>query len=144
MKYFPAVIVIFSIITTQNLFAQEKPNRIIAAYSVNFYATTTFAVSCAQFEKTFNRIIDTVMISSADSIHQLDLLLEKVKFKHSKRVIDTRASIIFTTFSGTRYTFCMDLWNIAMNGRTISPSPELNKFLRSLVPQKNHPNGFHN
>jgi hypothetical protein len=143
MNIFSASLVILSIITTQKLFAQENLDRTIISYSVNFYALTTFAVRCDRFQQAFNGRIDTIYVRAADSIHRLDLMLEKVKFKHSKRALDTRASIIFTTSSGMKLTICMDLWNIAVNGKIISSFPELDKFLRSLVPKKNHPNGFH-
>lgn len=105
-------------------------------YSVNLFIETSNDVSCARFMDAFNRMIDTSVCYSADTLKAMDNYLNQINYLKKSKNFNARIKFIYINKLGKATDICMNMLNICVNGHAIKYYPEFRLYLLSLVPKK--------
>ena len=114
--------------------SQERTITIIKVEikKVDFELTSIVSISCDGFEKTFQKEIETIVITDAKRIDSFSKIVDGLKQDQENYTPDVRAKILVHYSNGKMDTICLSDIGILLNGKSFLGDESLITFVSDL------------
>lgn len=117
-----------------NILSCSTPKEVakIEIYKVDFAMTSIFKIECESFDKHFNNVKETVVLTKDEEVNKFINLIENIEPDTESYEPDVRAKVLIHYQNNETDTLCLSDLGMLFNGKSYQVDKKIVDFIEDL------------